>query len=61
MAPGYEALSRMEEALLGIPGFANASINDKPLMTLGWGSQVLAVAFSSDDRSFKSVPEKYIR
>ncbi|KDR81250.1 hypothetical protein GALMADRAFT_1124665 [Galerina marginata CBS 339.88] len=41
----------------GIPVFANALQNDKPLMTLGVGSPVYAVAFSSDDRLIVSASD----
>ena len=33
----------------GIPGFTNASLGDRPLITFGAESSVTAVAFSSDD------------
>ncbi|KDR66491.1 hypothetical protein GALMADRAFT_106436 [Galerina marginata CBS 339.88] len=40
-----------------IPEFANALLNDKPLMTLGAGSCILAVAYSSDDKCIVSGSE----
>jgi len=38
----------------GIPGFVNGLLGDMPLTTLVVGSEVAAVAFSSDDRRIVS-------